>query len=368
MKIAVIHDRFVNRGGAERVALEIAKALKVDTIYTAHYEPEKTFEEIQKFNIIEIHPTRDVSWDKQHAINRMVDGIKFSFLKEVSEYDLIWTSGMWAMFASKNNPRNIWYCHSPNRALYDLYEHFKKRYHWIGWKGVFIIWASFWRKIDQYHINFVREIVVNSRNTKRRVKAAYNRRSEVIHPPVDTKKFYWGESEGYWLSVQRIMPEKRVELQIEIFKKVSGENLIIVGNVDENSQYYRMIKKKADKLPNVRLMVGVDDKTLVELYAHSKGVIQTAIDEDFGLVPIEAMAAGKPVFAVNEGGFRETVIDGITGRLINPPYLENFIKAIKEFDETKYNPKVIRTWAENFSVEKFRDKIKKKTKEVIRNE
>lgn len=365
MKIAVVHDRFGNCGGGERVALEIAKTLKADTIYTAYWEPEKTFEELKKFNIIEVNKLPDLRFEKTYALIRMLDAWKFSKIKELADYDLIWTSGMWAVFASKHNPMNIWYCHSPNRALYDLYEHFLNRYKgqpFVRW--AFKTWANFWRKRDQKAIGYVKKIVANSENTRRRVQMAYNRDATVIHPPVDIKKFYHAESDGYWLSVQRIMPEKRVDLQIRIFQRLPNEKLIIVGKAEYGTWYERKITEMIRKTPNVEWLGRVDEKTLIDLYAHAKGVIQTAIDEDFGLVPVEAFAAGKPVLAVNEGGFRETV-RLFTGKLINPPYLRNFVRAIIEFDRRDYNPNTIQNWAKNFSVEQFRTRIRRLSELVL---
>ena len=367
VEIAVVHDRLENKGGGERVALELAKALNAKTIYVACYTPEKTYEEFEKFNIVQLNRIPSLEWDKAYAIIRMIDAFRFLIHKELEEYDLLWLSGMWAVFASNMNSKNIWYCHSPNRALYDLYESIKSRYNFF-WRTAFDLWAKSWRLIDRFVVmRNVKEIVVNSRNTQRRVVFAYGLPSHVIYPPVDTKKCYHAESDGYWLSVQRIMPEKRVDLQIEIFKRLPNEKLIIVGKAEYGTDYQKKIAKMVEKVRNVEWVGRVDEKTLIDLYAHCKGVIQTPIDEDFGMVPIEAMASGKPVLCVNEGGFRESVIHSKTGLLINPPYLANFIKAIKNFDETKFNPKIIRKRAEFFDISRFRKQIREKTKEVLRD-
>lgn len=363
MKVTIVHDRLGNKGGGERVALEIAKALGIKSFFTAYYKPERTFKDFRNFYIVEVNRIPDLRFERTYGLIRMLDAVRFSHLEELEDFDLVWTSGMWAVFAAKNNPNNVWYCHSPNRALYDLYDRFLHRYTKFS-QLTFKMWADFWRKRDQEAVSHVKEIVVNSRNVQNRVRQAYGREAEVIYPPVDTKKFYWKPSEGYWLSVQRIMPEKRVDLQIKIFHQLPEERLIIVGKAEYGTGYQKKIAKMVEKAPNVEWVGRVDEKTLIDLYARAKGVIQTAIDEDFGLVPIEAFAAGKPVLAVNEGGFKETV-KPFAGRLIEPPYLENFVKTITGFDESRYDPTQIRAWAERFSVERFREKIKRKTKEVL---
>ena len=365
MKIAVAHDRLTNKGGGERVALEIAKTLKVKDIYVGIYEEEKTFEDFKKFNIIQINPIKDLQYEKAYAIIRMLDAYKFSKLKELEDYDLIWTSGMWAVFASKNNPLNVWYCHSPNRALYDLYDYFlNERYkdNPIS-RFLFKAWTDFWRHFDKKAVKNVKEIVVNSKNTQKRVAYAYNRPSTIIYPPVDVKKFKWKPSEGYWLSVQRIMPEKRLEIQLQAFQKLKNEKLVIVGKAEYGTAYEQKIARMVKKIDNVEWLGRVDEKTLIDLYSHCKGVIQTAKQEDFGLVPIEAFGSGKPVIAVKEGGFKETV-KPFCGILIEEPYTENLVKAIKNFDESKYDPEKIKEWAENFSVERFRFEIDLITKKL----
>jgi len=138
----------------------------------------------------------------------------------------------------------------------------------------------------------------------------------------------------------------------------------IVGKAEYGTWYEKKIVKMVEKTPNVEWVGRVSEKELINLYAHAKGVIQTAIDEDFGLVPIEAFAAGKPVFAVNEGGFKETV-KPFAGKLIDEPYLENFVNAIKEFDESIYDPKEVRAWAKNFSLERFRERMKMLSMRVL---
>jgi glycosyltransferase involved in cell wall biosynthesis len=103
----------------------------------------------------------------------------------------------------------------------------------------------------------------------------------------------------------------------------------------------------------------VSDEQLGHLYSRCKAAIQTAIDEDFGIIPVEAMASGKPCIAVNEGGFRETIINGKTGILVNTPYAENLTDAIRNFDNYDFNPSTCKNRARLFSEEKFIERMKK---------
>jgi len=340
------------------VAITIAEALDAE-IYTANYEPEKTFS--VSVPVHRTNPMRDLSWDKYYIIVRMLDAWSFSRLEELRDYDMIWMSGMWALFAARNNPRNILYCHSPNRAIYDLADSLRKRYG-IHWRPIFDVWRWFWEKMDKWAVSYVGKIVCNSQNVRERVRKYWNRDAEVVYPPVDVSKFYYDDAEDYWLSVNRIMPEKRIDLQLDIFEQLPDEHLVIVGSAEYGTAYQREMEKRIKEMNNVKWLGRVSDEKLCELYARCKGTIQTAVDEDFGYVPIESMAAGKPCLAVNEGGFRESIVHGKTGILIDEPYLENFVKAIERFNPSAFDPNYLQKYVQRFSKESFVKKIRNLTR------
>jgi len=356
MKIALVHDRLTGLGGSERVALTLAETFKAE-VYTAKYDLKKTYPEFRNFQIYEVNPVPDFSAPQTRPLAWMLDAINFLKLGKLKEYDYIITSGQFAHFASVQNPNNIWYCHTPNRAIYELREKVRLRLSAV-WKPTFDLWVKFWKPCDQNSIKHVHKIVVNSENTRNRVKKFYNRSADVVYPPVDIKKFYNKPSENYWLSVQRIEPEKRIEIQLEVFKKLSDENLVIIGKSEYEGTYQEKINNLIEQLPNVTWKKETSDRELVEFYSKCKGVIQTAHDEDFGLVPVEAMASGKPCIAVDEGGFRETIIHGKTGLLIKKPYVKNFVNIIKNFKKYEFDPKLCKKRAQDFSKEKFIKKIK----------
>jgi glycosyltransferase involved in cell wall biosynthesis len=130
--------------------------------------------------------------------------------------------------------------------------------------------------------------------------------------------------------VNRIYPEKRISLQFEVFRELPEERLVVVGGYaegDHSSGYY---KKLARDIPeNVEMRGAVVEAELIDLYARCKGLICTAVGEDFGLTPVEAMASGKPVVAVNEGGFQETIVHGKTGMLVRADG-DELKRAVKE--------------------------------------
>lgn len=351
------HDKLMGRSGGERVALILAKAFDAD-LFVTKYIPEKTFEWSKRIRVREIASLPEPPISRLFTLVWMYGAIKFSQLEELAGYDLLITSGVLAHFASKQNPNNIWYCHTPNRALYDLNKEIRSRLSSF-WKPAFDLWTRFWTPRDQKSVKHVRKIVVNSQNVRKRVRKFYNRDAPVIYPPVDTKKFYHKPAEDYWFSVQRIEPEKRVEIQLKIFEKLPKEKLVMVGEARYRKGYREKISRWIERLPNVEWREEVNDRQLRELYARCKGVIQTPLNEDFGLIPIEAMASGKPCIAVDEGGFRESIIHGKTGLLIKKPYMRNFIRAIKGFEKRDFDPKLCVKRAKEFSEVEFIRKLKK---------
>jgi glycosyltransferase involved in cell wall biosynthesis len=158
--------------------------------------------------------------------------------------------------------------------------------------------------------------------------------------------------------VNRLYPEKRIELQIESFRRMPDQNLLITGGFSKGDHAEGYSKIVLRDLPeNVKILGEVEEKELVDLYAHCRGLICTALDEDFGLTPLEAMASGKPVVAVNEGGFRETITTE-TGRLVKPN-LPDIIDAVQEVSkEADSFRKACQARARLFDISIFAEKMK----------
>ena len=152
----------------------------------------------------------------------------------------------------------------------------------------------------------------------------------MIYPPVDTSRYRYICDDGFWLSVNRLYPEKRIEVQIEAFRQMPEEKLVIIGNCgvgDHSVEYAARLKK--DLPANVTIVSDVPEEQLTDYCGRCRGLLTTAADEDFGMTVIEAMAAGKPVIAVAEGGYLETVADGITGKFIEC-ISDGIVRAVKD--------------------------------------
>ncbi|VVB82688.1 Trehalose synthase [uncultured archaeon] len=325
-RIAIFHNYLDNIGGAEIVTLTLARELNAD-VYTTNIDREKIkkmgFENINIFSIGKI--------PKNAPLRQQMALWKFRKLNLGHKYDFYIIAGDWAMSGAVNHHPNLWYAHSPIREIWDAYEYTRNNMVPFYLRGFFDIWVKYNRYLNKKYVEKVDKIICNSKNTQGRLKIFLNKNALIINPPIELSKFYYKKNEDFWLSVNRLLPPKRVEIQINSFKKMPNEKLVIVGCYEKSRNFlkYSNYLKKI-KPQNVQILSWVDSGELIELYANCKGFITTAKDEDFGMTVVEAMASGKPVIAPDEGGYKESMIDEITGKLIKNINSEKLIDSIKK--------------------------------------
>lgn len=325
MKVAIFHDFLEVPGGGERAVLTLADAIGAP-VYTARYDPRVPG--LLGFPGVRVEalgrpPSR-------HPWKQVWASVIFSRAREEG-FEAYALSGNWAHYAARHHRPNLFYCHTPPRFFYDLRGRFLEYLPW--WKrGPARLWIGAHSRWDRRTIRYVDRIVANSENVRRRVKHFYHRDATVIHPPIPTGRYHFQRVGEFWLSVNRLYPEKRLELQMDIFRRLPKEQLVVVGGSPQgdHSEGYAA---GLDPPSNVRFLGGVDEAKLVDLYANCRGLIATAVDEDFGMAPVEAMASGKVTLAVDEGGFRETIQPGATGFLL-PPNAQAFADVVKRLDAT----------------------------------
>ena len=193
---------------------------------------------------------------------------------------------------------------APHAFLYDLYSKVKEMYgHPL--REAFQLWTGYWKSLDQRVARRVDKIVVNSKNVKERVRKYYGRGATVVNPPVDTEKFYFEEFGDFFLSVNRLTPFKRVDVQLDAFEELD-ETLVLVGGTEKMGSYEEEISKRIKRMENVRWRRDISDRELAELYSSVQGDHSrrrwTRIS---GTVSVESAAAGKPCLAVNEAGSKK---------------------------------------------------------------
>ncbi len=326
MKIAIFHNFMDNIGGAEMVGLTLARELKAD-FYSTNIEEDKIkkmgFGEIRLKSIGKV-PV-DAPYRQQAALGR------FRRLNLKKQYDCYIIGGDWAMSAAVNHKPNLWYVHSPVREIWDLYRYTRQNVVPFYLRWGFDAWAGYNRYLNKRYVRHADTLVCNSRNTQQRIKQYLGRDATVIHPPIETSEFQYKKNGDYWLSVNRLITHKRVDIQMEAFSKLPDEKLVVVGSYEQSGHFRRYADYiKKIKPANVEIRSWIDRGQLLELYANCKGFITTSQEEDFGMAPVEAMASGKPVIAPNEGGYKETVIDGVTGRLIDDINPDKLVQAVQE--------------------------------------
>ena len=337
MKLVITQANLTLKGGAERVLLKIAQHYDAK-IYTAEYDPAKTFEGFEDADVEAIGRQgllKKLPYGR--ASQGLNYGLSFYNFRIKDDYDVINAHIAPSHWIRRNNERVLWYCHTPLRDIYDLYNYrlAMKRLHE---KPMHIIGAKAVRMLDQGVVRNIEKILTNSYNTRSRVIKYYGRRdASVLGGGIDCKEYKNDGDKKYFFYPSRISPNKRQEYAIRAFnhfkRQVKGYKLVIAGSVSQGLyySYYKKIVALADAVGDVAIMANPDDKTVRHFYSNCTAVLYTPLNEDYGLVPLEAMASSKPILAVNEGGPKETVENGKTGMLVNST--EELGNAMKEVAE-----------------------------------
>lgn len=252
------------------------------------------------------------------------------FLKDA--YQVIY-SGYYAPLAVRNQHtgRKLFYCHTPPRFAYDQKAESLAQMPHLS-RLVYSVAIDRYRKLYEQSMKAMDMRIANSVNVQRRLKNYLGLDSEVVYPPIDTETFRWLESGEYFLSTARLTPHKRVDLIVRAFLDMPDEKLVVVSGGPELDRLRRL----ADGADNIHFTGWQSEDRLKDWIGRARAVVYVPIEEDFGMSPVEAMAAGKPVIGVAEGGLLETVIDGQTGLLLAPPPTPAaIVEAVKRLDRQR---------------------------------
>lgn len=348
MRVAVLHDFFGAIGGGERTALTLARAWGAP-VYTTQVNRAS----VERLGFGDVRLVSLGSVAPRPPLKQIGASFRFAFAHVDADAYLL--SGNWATYAARRHHPNVVYCYTPVRAFYDTSDSIRRRQPSAVHRGLVRGWIAAHRAADRIAWSHVDDVVAISENTRRRILNHHGRDSRVIHPPTDVSRCRFVSLDDFWLSVNRLYPEKRLEIQFEAFRRLPRERLVVVGGYAEGD-HARDYATRLRPPPNVELLGEISEGELLGLYGRCRGLVCTAIDEDFGLTPIEAMASGKMVLAVDEGGFRESVIPGETGFLLRPDPAA-FAEAIESLktEDLAARAEACRRRAQQFDVTVFLD-------------
>ena len=272
---------------------------------------------------------------------------------DLSAYDLVISSSHAVTKGVITGPNqlHLCMCYSPMRYAWDLqHQYLRESGAGNGIKGWLVRWMLHQiRQWDYRTANGVDHFIAISDFIARRIWKVYRRRATVIYPPVDVNAFEVTEQkQDFYLAASRLVPYKRLDLIVQAFAQMPDKQLVVIGDGPEMKRLRSLAR------PNIQLLGYQSDRILKDYLQTAKAFVFAA-EEDFGILPVEAQAAGTPVIAYGRGGALETVVESQTGLFFKQQTVEHVIAAIKQFETqpADFDPWVIRRHAERFSVQRF---------------
>lgn len=355
LKVAIVCDWLTGIGGAERVVLELHRLFPKAPIYTSQYNPKK----IDWFKNADVR----TGWLQYFPVALkkffpVLRAISFSRLN-LNKYDLVISSSGAEAKAIKTGPKtlHISYCHAPTHYYWSRYNEYMKHPGWgffnplakIGLK----LLVGPMRRWDYKAAQRPDVLIANSTYTGSQIKEYYGRESTVIHPPVDIQRFQGPEPiqrKGFVIA-GRQTPYKRVDLAVAACTQLEA-HLAVVGTGPDHEKLRKMAGA------TITFLTNVSDENMRDDLKAAHGFIFPNVD-DFGIIAVEAMAAGTPVIAYQGGGALDYVIEGKTGTFFNDQTVDSLAEALKNFRPEKFDRKAIAQHAKQFSTEIFRSKMAK---------
>ncbi len=357
MKTALLHYWLTNVRGGEKVLAALAGMLPDADLFTHAYVPKNMEGMFADRKVTESFIAR-LPLGRRHpqAYLPLLPVASRSFRLE--GYNLIVSSesGPIKGIRKPKSARHVCYCHTPMRYIWDMHDEYY-RSAGLGGKIAMSLFTGFMRKEDLESAEAVDKFVANSAFVAERIRRIYGRESTVVHPPVDIEYFEAANPErhdtpfgtkDYYVYAGELRDYKRPDLAVKAALAMN-RNLVVVGN----GKLRGALEKECGGKKNVVFLGRVPDDGLRNVLAGAKALLFPGV-EDFGIVPVEAQAAGTPAIALGKGGALETVKGGETGLFFGDQTAESLCDAINEFESRDWDVSACRANARRFSLDAFR--------------
>ena len=354
MRVALVHDWLTGMRGGEKVLEAFCERFPDAPIYTIVHVPGSVSASIERHAI---HPSFVQRLPRGPKVYQRYLPLLPSAIErfDLRGYDLVLSTSHCVAKGARVHPgtRHLCYCHTPMRYVWPAYEEYfgagrvKPPVSWI--MPLLATWLRAWDVTTTVRVD---SFAANSLHVAERIRRWYSRQARVIYPWVDTERFHPGtdaESESYDLILSALVPYKRIDVALEAYRNRS-EQLVIAGTGVER----RRLQRAAP--PNVRFLGWCEPEETVRLMQGCRALVFPG-QEDFGIVPVEAMACGKPVVALGRGGATETVVDGRTGVFFDEPDPRALAGALDRLAAISWDARAIRTHALQFGRQRFEQEV-----------
>lgn len=352
MRIALVHDYLAQDGGAERVLKAFHEVWPDAPIFVLFHDKEK----IKDFSDADIRESvlSKIPGGKKH-FQWLLPWMPLATEKlNLADFDLVLsTSSIFAKgVITSPDTLHISYCHTPPRFLWADTHNYIDDLNYGKMVKIFLpLLMSRQRLWDKMSADRVDHFIANSKTVQNRISKYYRRESDIIHPPVEIALCPRNGAVGnYYVAGGRLVPYKRLDLVVQVFNRLRTP-LKIFGDGPEEARLRHMAK------PNIEFLGRISDQEKANLMSRARAFIHPQ-NEDFGITPVEAMAAGRPVIALAQGGATETVVAGESGQFFNKQTWESLFDTLLNFNHEAWDSNKIREHAATYSADKFKTAIK----------
>jgi glycosyltransferase involved in cell wall biosynthesis len=351
-QVAIVHDYLTQRGGAERVVLTMLRAFPRAQLHTALYSPDDTYPEYRRVPITTLPLNRLAFLRRRHRLGLPLYALAFSGRRLEVGVTLVSSSG-WA-HGIRTTGRKVVYCHAPARWLYQTNRYLARRQ--LLLRGVLIGLRPALRLWDRRAAHTAHRYLTQSSAMQSLIRDVYGIDAEVLPAPhtMDTTQTVSappGIEPGFLLCVSRLLRYKNVAAVLDAAGMLDGTRLVVVGRGPEEARLRALAPARACFLGTV------PDEELRWLYTHCSGLVAASY-EDYGLVPLEAAAFGRPVAALRAGGFLDTVVEGTTGVFFDEPKPRLIAEAVRRMLLLRWDESAIRAHADRYSQDAFICRLK----------